>query len=190
MIYGYARVSTQDQDLELQLAALKEAGCEEIYADKISGTANERPELDNLRKILRPGDHVVVWKLDRLFRSTIDALTQIEAWSEVGIVFTCTTQGVTTSDDSPTGKLLRTVLMGFAEFERDLISERTKAGMAAAKANGTHVGRPKKVGKLQLEDAKEKIAHGWPIAKVARLLKVSRATLYRALDADQLLRAK
>ena len=184
MIYGYARVSTQDQDAGLQMIALAEFGCVQIFAETVSGSVNARPELDKLRNQLQTGDHVVCWKLDRLFRSTIDALTQIEEWSEKGILFTCITQGISTADDSATGKLMRTVLMALAEFERDLKKERTKAGMEAAKRRGVHVGRPRKLGTAQLADARAKLAEDWPVAKVARFFKVSRATLYRALDAS------
>ena len=178
MMYGYARVSTQDQNLEMQLRALKEFGCDEIYSDKISGTTSERPKLSELREILKDGDHLVVWKLDRLFRSTQHAINQMQEWLEEGIQFTCTSQNITTADESATGKLMRTMLIGFAEFERDLISERTRAGMAAAKASGKHVGRRKALGSAQIDDARRKIADGWSIAKTARFFKVSRGTLY------------
>ena len=178
MKYGYSRVSTADQDASLQLIALSAFGVDKIFSDAICGGTNHRPELDKLREALTGGDHVVVWKLDRLFRSTIDALTQIEDWSRRGILFTCTSQNITTADDSPTGKLMRTILFGFAEFERDLIRERTKAGMAAAKAQGKHMGRRKSLGDAQITDAKAKIADGWTVSKVARFFKVSRGTLY------------
>jgi len=162
MKYGYARVSTHEQDLDLQLMALKEFGCDEIFADKISGASYERPDLDRLRSKLRKGDHVVVWKLDRLFRSTQHALNQLDEWSGQGIVFTCTTQqALSTADTSASAQLMRKIFMAFADFEKDLISERTKAGMAAAKAKGKHIGRRKVLGTAQIEDAKAKIALGW-----------------------------
>ncbi len=182
MKYGYARVSTTDQDASLQIDALQEHGCDEIFVDKISASTTERPELNEMCNQLHSGDTVVVWKLDRMFRSTIHALGQIEQWSEQGILFTCITQGITTADDSATGKLMRTVLLAFAEFERDLIIERTKAGMKAAKCRGVHVGRPRKLGEVQIEDARAKLVAGWNLSKVARFFKVSRATLYRALE--------
>ena len=100
-----------------------------------------------------------------MFRSTIHALGQIEERSEQGVLFTCTTRGISTADDSATGKLMRTILLGFAEFERDLIRERTKAGMKAAKCRGVHVGRPRKLGGAQLEDARAKLADGWNLSK-------------------------
>lgn len=182
MIYGYARVSTQDQDLALQIDALEQYGCDQIFTDTISGSVNARPQLDNLRAALSNGDHVVCWKLDRLFRSTIDALSQIEAWNSEGVNFTCITQQISTADDSATGKLMRTILMAFAEFERDLIRERTRAGMQAAKGRGIHVGRPKKLGIAQIKDARQKLDAGWTISQISRFFRVSRATLYRYLN--------
>jgi len=183
MIYGYSRVSTTDQDAALQIDALNEYGVDSIYSDTISGSTNERPELDKLRRELKAGDTVVVWKLDRLFRSTIHALKELEAWAGENIVFHCLTQPISTADDSPAAKLMRTMLMAFGEFERDLIKERTAAGMAAAKKRGTHCGRPTKLNKARVELAQEKIVAGMAMKDVAALLNVSRPTLWRALKA-------
>ncbi len=138
---GYVRVSDADQSEALQLDALKAAGCTRIYRDHgVSGAKASRPALDQMMRRLKPGDTLTVWKLDRLGRSTIHLLQILSDLRDRGIHFNAITQGIDTS--TAVGRMIFGQLAVFAEYERSLISERTKAGMAAAKARGKHVGRP------------------------------------------------
>lgn len=139
---GYVRVSDADQSEALQVDALKVAGCVKLYTDHgVSGAKTARPALDDMMAILESGDTLTVWKLDRLGRSTIHLLSILEDLQARGIHFHAITQGIDTS--TAVGRMIFGQLAVFAEYERTLISERTKAGMAAAKARGVHVGRPK-----------------------------------------------
>lgn len=141
---GYVRVSDKDQTEALQIDALKQAGCDVIYGDHgVSGKIRHRKGLDDLLKALKAGDTLMVWKLDRLGRSTLHLLTLLDDLRRRGIDFHIITQGIDTR--TAIGRMVFGQLAVFAEYERALISERTKAGMAAAKARGVHVGRPKKV---------------------------------------------
>ncbi|HZC00222.1 MAG TPA: recombinase family protein, partial [Gammaproteobacteria bacterium] len=144
MKIGYARVSTGDQHLELQLEALKQAGCKRIFREKASGAGGRPPEFLRMLDQLREGDTVVVWKLDRLARSTRDLLETLETIREAGAKFQSLSEpwADTTSHG---GKLIMTVFAGIAEFERDLTRERTRAGREAAKRGGVRFGRPKKI---------------------------------------------
>lgn len=180
MLLGYARVSTEDQHLTLQRAALKTAGCERIYEEKISGARRMRPELNRLLDQLRAGDVVVVSRLDRLARSTRDLLEIAEQLkvAEAGLRSLHEPWADTTS---PAGRMVLTVFAGIAEFERELIHERTREGRVAAKARGVHFGRPAKLTGDHLRLAERLIREGHSIPDVAKLLKVHRATLYRAL---------
>ena len=140
---GYVRVSDQDQSEGLQIDALKAAGCAAIYRDHgVSGAKTARAGLDAALAMLSKGDTLVVWKLDRLGRSTIHLLQILDGLLERGIEFQAITQGIDTT--TAVGRMIFGQLAVFAEYERSLISERTKAGMAAAKARGVHVGRPKR----------------------------------------------
>lgn len=140
---GYVRVSDKDQSEALQVDALKAAGCNMIYADHgVSGIITERRGLDDMLAGLKKGDTLVVWKLDRLGRSTIHLLQLLSNLRDRGVDFQALTQGIDTT--TAVGRMLYGQLAVFAEYERSLISERTKAGMAAAKARGVHVGRPRK----------------------------------------------
>lgn len=134
MLIGYARVSTEDQDLALQIAALKAAGCERIYEDKRSGKDMNRPGWRKCRMDLREGDILVVWKLDRLGRSVVDLINTVEELRQEGIGFICTTQSIDTRNAM--GRFIFNVLASMAEMEREMISERTKAGIAIAKESG------------------------------------------------------
>jgi len=140
MIIGYARVSTQDQNLDAQLDALKSAGAERIYSDKISGAARTRPELDQMMEHLRDGDVVVVAKYDRLARSPSNLLQIVEGFKEKGTGFQSLAEDIDTT--TPSGKLIFHVFGSIAEFERERISERTKEGLEAAKRRGKRRGRP------------------------------------------------
>jgi DNA invertase Pin-like site-specific DNA recombinase len=144
MKIGYARVSTDDQHLDLQLAALGEAGCRRIFQEKVSGARRDRPELARLLDQLREGDAVVVWRLDRLARSTRDLLELAETIAERGATFRSLNEPWADTATSA-GKMVLTVFAGIAEFERSLIRERTSAGRTAARARGVRFGRPRKL---------------------------------------------
>lgn len=148
MLIGYARISTTDQNLDLQLDALKAAGCERVYQDEgISGAKAKRPGLESALKRLRRDDVLVVWKLDRLGRSMRHLIELTTMFDAEGIGFRSLSDAIDTS--TPGGKLYFHLMGAFAEFERNLISERTKAGMAAAKARGVKMGRPRKLTPVQ-----------------------------------------
>ena len=180
MIIGYARVSTEDQNLDLQLDALKEAGCERIFEDKISGSRTDRDGLEKALDLLREGDTLVVWKLDRLGRSLQHLISVVRDLKEVGVYFKSLKENLDTS--SSTGKLIFHIFGALAEFERDIIRERTMAGLAAARARGRVGGRPK-----SLSDEKIRLAKTlWNdksnnISEICEILGVSKATLYRYL---------
>ncbi len=176
---GYARVSTADQSLDLQLDALQKAGCERIYTEKLSGAKDDRPELARALDILRPGDVFVVYKLDRLARSTKKLIEVAEQLKGLEVEFVSIKDNIDTS--TPTGKLMFGMLAVLAEFERDIIRERTMAGLEAARARGRKGGRPsadvKKVQQaLSLYDSRN---HS--VSEIEELTGISRATLYRAL---------
>ncbi len=180
MLIGYARVSTEDQDLTVQRAALKGAGCQRIYEEKISGAKRARPELNRLLDHLRIGDVVVVSRLDRLARSTRDLLEIAEQLktAEAGLRSLHEPWADTTS---PAGRMVLTIFAGIAEFERELIHERTRTGRVAAHARGVRFGRPPKLTRDQIKLAQRLIDEGRSIPEIAKLLKVHRATIYRAL---------
>ena len=141
-IVAYARVSTIDQNPELQFDAIRKAGAEKIFTDNASGSDRNRPELSKCLAFLRKGDVLLFWKLDRLARSTVHLGQIAETCRERGIDLRCLTQPIDTT--TPTGKLMFSILACFAEFERDIIVERTLAGLAAARARGRVGGRPRK----------------------------------------------
>jgi len=180
---GYARVSTEDQNLDLQTNALKEAGCEVIYSDHgISGANGDRRELSRLLTDLESGDHVIVWKLDRLGRSLQHLIQVVNGFRDQNIDFTSLTDHIDTSTAS--GRFFFHVMAAMGEFEREMISERTRAGLSAARARGSILGRPKSLSFEQVQLAKEWIEQGKAKRHIARLLKVAPATLYRHLNAS------
>ena len=167
---GYARVSTDDQNLDLQLDALARAACDTVYQEKMSGSTTARPELEHCLKALRTGDKLVVWRLDRLGRSLQDL---------VKIVTDLEAKGITFESVSATGKLVFHVFAALAEFERNLIRERTNAGLTAARARGRVGGRPAKLSDKQVREIRLLLAD--PAAVVGDIAKqygVSRTTLY------------
>jgi DNA invertase Pin-like site-specific DNA recombinase len=182
MLIGYARVSTDDQDLALQRQALKDAGCQRIYEEKVSGAKRSRPELDRLLDQLRAGDVVAVSRLDRLARSTRDLLEIAEQLKEAGAGLRSLHEPWADTT-SPSGRMVLTVFAGIAEFERALIHERTRAGRVAAKARGVRFGRPAKLSADQISLARRLISEGRPVPEIAKILKVHRSTIYRALPA-------
>lgn len=180
MRIGYARVSTEDQNLRLQLDALRAAGCERIYRDDgISAVARERPGLKRTLRRCKEGDVLVVWKLDRLGRSLphlIDVITELR---DRGVGFESLRDHIDTT--SAGGRFYFHILAALAEFERELIGERTKAGMAAAKRQGIRIGRPRKLTIAQVEKARSRITAGESMTAVAATLEVNLTTLSRAL---------
>lgn len=178
---GYVRVSDSEQTENLQLDALKLAGCDVTYGDHgVSGSITRRKGLDELLASLTDGDTLVVWKLDRLGRSTIHLLQLLDDLRNRGVDFQAITQGIDTT--TAVGRMLYGQLAVFAEFEREQIRERTKAGMAAAKARGVHIGRPRKLTIHQIRSAQAKIANrSDTITHIAQAYGVAPQTLSRAL---------
>ena len=182
MRIGYARVSSQDQNPDLQLDALRAAGCKRIFVEKASGAQRERPELGAVLDYMRSGDTLVVWKLDRLARSMKQLIETVEGMEARGIGLRSLTEAIDTTTAG--GKLIFHIFGALAEFERAIIRERTRAGLEAAKARGRQGGRPPKLTPQDLAAAKAMLADtSFTVADVARRLGVSPATLYRHLPA-------
>lgn len=180
-LIGYARVSTQGQDLAQQRAALAEAGCARIFEEKVTGTKRDRAELGRLLDHLRAGDVVTVTRLDRLARSTRDLLEIAERIKEAGAGLRSLAEPWADTT-TPAGRMVLTVFAGIADFERSLIAERTGAGRVAAKARGVKFGPRPALSAEQIVHARQLIDHeDKAVTEVARLLGVHRATLYRAL---------
>ena len=181
MKYGYARVSTDEQNPALQLAALEKAGCRETFTDQgISGTAKKRPALLRCLKTLQPSDTLTVWKLDRLGRSVRDLLNILHELQGRGVRFQSLTEAIDT--DTPTGRAMLHMVALLAELERGLITERTRAGVEAAKRRGVVSGRKPKLSPEQLQHAREQVESGaQSMTGMAALLRVDRVTLWRAL---------
>ena len=183
MIYGYARVSTKGQakdgnSLEAQEIALRSAGAIEIYADAFTGTKANRPELDKLLAVMQSGDTMVVTKLDRIARSATQGIALIQSLLDRGIVVHVLNMGL--MDNTPTGKLIRNIMLAFAEFERDMIVERTQEGKAIAKQNPDFKeGRPKKFSKAQIKHALD-LLNEYSYKQVEQMTGISKSTLIRA----------
>lgn len=183
MLVGYARVSTDDQKLDLQIDALKEAGCVKIFSDKISGAKAERPGLQQALDFVRKGDTFVVWKLDRLGRSLKHLIETVNTLNDRGVGFKSLQEGMDTS--TPGGKLIFHVFGALAEFEREIIRERTQAGLKAARARGRLGGRPKAMDKTKLKIASTLMRdQTMSIKEICKEIGVSRATLYRYINPD------
>ncbi|HHC4015662.1 TPA: recombinase family protein [Klebsiella pneumoniae] len=175
---GYARVSTDDQHLDLQRDAIQRAGCGVIYEEAASGKNTARPELEQCRKALRAGDTLVVWRLDRLGRSLPELVQIVTDLEQRGVGFESLTEKIETS--SAAGKLTFHVFAALAEFERSLIRERTQAGLAAARARGRSGGRKSKIGEKDIREIKALLkSPEIKVADVARRYGVSRTTLYK-----------
>jgi DNA invertase Pin-like site-specific DNA recombinase len=183
MLVGYARVSTTDQTLHLQLDQLKQAGCERWYTDTMSGAKSDRPGLGEALSYVRPGDTFVVWKLDRLGRSLPHLIETITRLQEQSIGFRSLTENIDTT--TPGGKLIFHIFGSLAEFERDLIRERTTAGLAAARARGRLGGRPKKLTGNKVQTAQHLYDAGMAIPEICSTLGISRATLYRSISSTK-----
>jgi DNA invertase Pin-like site-specific DNA recombinase len=177
-LLGYARVSTTDQQPHLQVDALTAAGCYRVFTETASGAATDRPILEQVLDQLRPGDTLVVWKLDRLGRSLRHLVDTVTALAERGIGFRSLQEQVDTT--TPGGKLVFHVFAALAEFERDLVRERTTAGLAAARARGRRGGRPSVMTAHKLQVARDMYASGqYTVAAIAKTIGVSRASIYR-----------
>lgn len=184
MLIGYARVSTQDQNADLQVDALERAGCERIYTDHASGAKASRPQLDRMLEALRKGDTVVVWKLDRLGRSTLNLAALLERFREQEIGFRSLTEQMDTT--TPGGVLVFNVFAAVAQLERDMIRERTKAGVMAARARGRKGGRPRKLTKkdeIMIRELYE--SRSVTIKEIAAKFNVGRTTIYKAINRNQ-----
>ncbi|KAA9332682.1 recombinase family protein [Adhaeribacter soli] len=183
MLIGYSRISTQLQNVDLQHDALTQAGCEKIFSDKISGTVAERPALSKLKEILRKGDTLVVWRLDRLGRSLKDLIEWMYYFEKEGIALKSLQESIDTS--TATGKLVFHIFAAMAEFERNLIQERTQAGLSAARARGRVGGRPK-----GLNEDKRKLAvklyHSkeHSIDQICGMMGISKPTLYSYVKSE------
>jgi DNA invertase Pin-like site-specific DNA recombinase len=178
MKIGYARVSTLEQNLELQLQALKKAGCRRTFREKISAGNRNRPEFQRMLDQIRAGDTIVVWKLDRLARSTRDLLETMETIQQAGGKFQSLSEPWADTT-THAGKMIMTIFAGIAEFERGLIRERTSAGREAARKRGVRFGRPRKLTPEQENLARRLVSEGKAVRELAVAFKVHAATIYR-----------
>lgn len=183
MKIGYARVSTADQSLDLQLDALKAEGCERIFTETASGAKDDRAELARALDMLREGDVFVVYKLDRLARSTLKLIATLNDITTKGAEFVSLTDKLDTT--TPAGKAMFGMLAVFAEFERNVIVERTRAGLAASRARGRNGGRPKTDRKKLTQAIKMYDSKAHTVSEITELTGVTKATLYRALKERQ-----
>ncbi|HBC0377530.1 TPA: recombinase family protein [Pseudomonas aeruginosa] len=179
-LIGYARVSTAEQDTALQTDALRKAGCERIFEDTVSGAKADRPGLTAALAYVREGDALVVWRLDRLGRSLPHLIETVGALEARGVGFRSLTEAIDTTTSG--GRLIFHVFGALGQFERDLIRERTKAGLTAAAARGRKGGRKPVVTADKLQRAREHIANGLNVREAATRLKVSKTALYAALQ--------
>lgn len=179
MLVGYARVSTAEQSLDMQIAALIEAGVDSsaIYREQISGASPRRPARDMALKHLREGDTLVVWKLDRVGRNLMDLLTFMQRLDAMGVGFVSLQDTIDTS--TPIGRCMLALLGAFAQFERDLIVERTRAGVRRAKERGVRFGREPKMTDAVKEKVEALVRAGEPVSVIAKAVKVSEMTIRR-----------
>jgi DNA invertase Pin-like site-specific DNA recombinase len=182
MKYGYARVSTEDQNPAMQLAALKKAGCKTVFKDEVTGAHVKRPALTRCLKALQPGDTLIVWKLDRLGRSLRDLIHMLDGFKQQGIKFRSLTEAIDT--ETPTGRAMWQMIGVLAELERSLITERTRAGVKAAQKRGVKFGRTIKLTPERLTHARKLIQQGTRPTDAAKIIGVGRATLYSALQRE------
>lgn len=184
MLIGYARVATQDQNLDLQIDALTKAGCKKIFEDKISGSRTERPGLSNALEMLREDDTLVIWKLDRLGRSVKNLVDLVSELHKRGVQFKSLTDAIDTG--TPSGRFFFHIMASLAEMERELTVERTRAGLEVARQLGRIGGRKRQMTDSKIESAKKLLASGVPPRDVAKNLGISVPTLYRWIPASSL----
>ena len=183
MLIGYARVSTGDQSLTLQIDALEEAGCERVFQDQVSGVVNTRPNLNQAIKFARSGDTLVVWRLDRLSRSLRDLIETVTLLESRGVQLKSLHESIDTTSSS--GKLIFHLFGALAEFERNLIRERTQAGLQAARARGRKGGRPKALDSNQ-QNLVVKLYNErkHSVVQICRMMNISKPTLYKYVRAE------
>lgn len=180
-LIGYMRVSTNDQSLDLQADAMRKAGVERVYADKgVSGATAERPELRKALDYCRSGDTFVVWKLDRLGRNLTHVRATIEDLNSRGVHFRSISEGLT--NEGAMGKMMIDILGTFAEFERNVMIERTQAGLAAARARGSKGGRKKILDDAKVEELRKLRNQGFTISRLAEMFRISEPSVYRYLS--------
>lgn len=182
MKVGYSRVSTGMQNLDMQNDNLNQSGCEKIFTDYISGIKSNRPGLENAMNFVREGDTLVVWRLDRLGRDMKDLISIVNELNDRGIRFHSLQENISMDRVSSAGQLIFHLFATFAEFERNLILERSAAGRAAARARGRYGGRPEKLSFEDIKLLKILVDSGTPIKTLAEKWNVSRTTIYRYLD--------
>jgi DNA invertase Pin-like site-specific DNA recombinase len=183
MQIGYARVSTNEQNLDSQRDALTKVGCEQIFTDQVSGTKARRPGLEQALSHLRAGDTLVVWRLDRLGRSLRHLIDTVTDLQEKGVGFKSLTESIDTTTSG--GKLIFHIFGALAEFEREIIRERTNAGLQAARARGRHGGPRYKLSPKQVAIARQLWTANTPVKEICEALGISRATFYRYVRAEQ-----
>jgi DNA invertase Pin-like site-specific DNA recombinase len=176
-IYGYVRVSTQEQDLIRQLDILEKYNCTKILTEKISGTKSNRPELEKLKELVREGDIIVIESFSRLGRSTKDLIELVEYFEGIGVKIISAKENFDTN--TPQGKLMLTVFQAFSQFERDLIAQRTREGLASARARGRKGGRPRVKSKNIEQALKLYNSMEYSISEIVKMSGVSQTTLYR-----------
>jgi DNA invertase Pin-like site-specific DNA recombinase len=176
-IFGYARVSTIDQNLDTQLEALEKQGCHKIFKDKILGTSISRPALDEMLAQLREGDTVIVAKFNRLGRSTTHLINLVNDFAKKGIHFRALDFGIDTT--TPTGRLMLTFFAALSEYERETILEKTRAGQLLAKAKGKHVGRPAKINEEKYTKVKKALENGISVIDTSKITGISLTTVKR-----------
>ena len=184
MLIGYARISSNNQNLDLQIDALKNVGCIKIFYDKVSGISKEKPGLNEALSFLRSSDTLVIWKLDRLGRNLKSLIEMVEYLEKQGINFQSITDGINTS--TPAGRFFFHVMGSLSQMERELLIERTKAGLDAAKKRGRIGGRKRKMTDSKLKSARKLLADGIPPKEVANNLGISIPTLYRWCPASEI----
>ena len=188
MRIGYARVSTDDQTLDLQKDALRQANCPQVYEEHASGKSTGRPQLEACLKSLREGDTLVVWRLDRLGRNLADLVGLIAEFERRKINFESLTEKIETV--SPAGRLVFHVFAALAEFERNLIRERTVAGLKAARARGRAGGRPAKLSPKEIKTIRALLKSAEiPVSEIAARFHIARSTLYRAIGSPAINRS-
>lgn len=184
MKIGYARVSTAEQNLDLQIDALEKAGCEKIFVDEVSGTVAKREGLEKAKEILREGDVLIVWRLDRLGRSIRDLIDWVTQLEDAGIGFKSLQESIDTTTSS--GKLVFHIFAALAEFERNLIRERTNAGLAAARARGKLGGRKKSLNAKERKRAVEMYQRkNQTVKQICEMMNITKPTLYAYIREEQ-----
>ena len=180
MKYGYARISTEDQNPAMQLAALKKVGCKTVFKDEVTGAHVNRPALIRCLKTLDTGDTLIVWKLDRLGRSLRDLIHMLDDFKQRGVKFKSLTEAIDT--ETPTGRAMWQMIGVLAELERSLITERTRAGVKDAKRRGVKFGPKVKLTADRLSHARKLIDQGKTPTEAAKIIGIGRTTLYGALQ--------